>query len=451
SLNTLGETHLDWRAVVLALGLSVVTGVVFGLTAALHSIRKTSGESLRATSLTGTATVTRHRLRSLLVVTEMALSAMLLVGAVLLVRSVRNMQRIDVHFDPANLYSLELMLPPARYPKLEANLAMLGQMLERTRHLPSVVGATLANATPPDANYMLSHPESADGKTLPNSSFTSFNAVAPEYFDLLGLRFLRGRTFSPGVGAAAEIIINEGFAQKMWPGEDAIGKRIRFASADTSKPEPWKTVIGVVPNVPMLGLAGDPAKPMFYLDHRTASFLGSVRILVRARPGMDPTAAMKSAVLEVDPRATPPSVETITNALSESIASQRFTMKLLAVFAVLAVVLSAVGLYGVISFVVTQRTREIGIRMALGALPADVARAVAARGLALSLVGLSIGLVGAVWGTKLIKTALFGVTGTDAMSYAATGAALLAVSIIASLVPMRRAMRVDPVIAMRGE
>jgi predicted permease len=386
-----------------------------------------------------------------LVVTEMALSAMLLVGAALLVRSVRNLERVDVHFDTANLYSLKLMLPPARYPKLDANLAMVEQMLENTKRLPSVLGATFANSTPPDAGYMLSRPESADGKTLPNNAFTSFNAIAPEYFNLLGLRFLRGRTFSHSASGEPEVIINEGFAQKMWPGEDAIGKRIRFASADKTSPNPWKTVIGVVPNVPMLGLSGDPAKPMFYLDHRTSSFFGSVRIVVRARPGMNPTAAMKRVVMAIDPRATPPSVETIANALSDSIASQRFTMNLLAVFALLAVVLSAVGLYGVISFVVTQRTREIGIRMALGALPADVARAVVARGLALSLAGLSIGLVGAVWGTKLIKSALFGVTGTDAMSYATTGATLLAVSMIASLVPMRRAMRVDPVIAMRGD
>jgi putative ABC transport system permease protein len=450
SLDELAHTQLEWRAFNAAGVLSVITGVVFGLTAALHSIRHTSSDSLRANSLSGTTNHSTNRARSALVVTEMALSAMLLVGAILLVRSVRNLQHVDIHFNATDLYSLRLRISRNRYPTQSEKQAFIDAVVDGARHLPAVVQAAFASSSPPHFGLMLSRAESSEGTSLPTGSISIYNIVTSEYFDVLQLRIAHGRTFTRNALTDDEIMINEGFAQRLWPGETAVGKRLRFTSPGAKTPEPWKTVIGVVTNVPM-GLATDVTKPMFYLTSNSAGWSGSVSIIVRARHGVNPTSSLQRLVMRLDPDASPPTVESVPKAISNSIASQRFTMDLIAVFAVLAVVLSAIGLYGVISYVVTQRTREIGIRMALGALPAEVARTIVARGLVLSVIGLSLGLIGAVWGTKLIKSTLFGVTGTDTISYATTGVALLAVSILASLVPMRRAMRVDPVIAMRGE
>ncbi len=451
SLDALDQTRMDPHALIVALILSAAAGVVFGLTATLHSLRHSASDSLRTTALNGTANQTTHRARSVLVVSEMALSALLLVSAALLVRSVQNLEHVDTHFDTSDLYSMRIPLIPTRYPSTESRHALIDAIIDRVRRLPSVAQVTYASSTPANSGYMISRLETADDRSLPPGMMAAYNNVTPEYFDVLRLRLESGRTFSPNASSDNEILVNEGLAKRLWPGDDAIGKRLRFASADPEKPQPWQTVVGVVPNIPAHGLSSDPSDPMFYTSNLKSSFMGAVQIVVRARPGANPAADLRRAAMTVDPRSAPPSVQGVATALEDSIASQRFTMTLIAAFAILAVVLSAIGLYGVISYVVTQRTREIGIRMALGALPAEVARTVVARGLALSVVGLSLGLIAAVWGTKLIKSALFGVTGTDATSYAMTGIALLMVSILASYVPMRRAMRVDPVIAMRGD
>jgi putative ABC transport system permease protein len=273
----------------------------------------------------------------------------------------------------------------------------------------------------------------------------------PTYFRSLGIR-VTGSTFSPEAAARHEVIVNRGFVARYWPGQSGVGRRFRFIEAKNQKPdEGWMTVIGVADDVPTRGLAGDRGEPFVYQPMNPKEMNSRVVLAVRAKDGIDPTAALRKMVTSFDARLVPPPVITVDADLASSISTQRFTMTLLAAFAALAVVLSAVGLYGVISYVVTQRTREIGIRVALGATPRQVARAIVLRGLVLSVGGLVVGLVAAVWGTRLIKAALYQVTSTDPASYALAGLTLLAVSVLACLVPMRRAMRVDPLIAMRGE
>jgi predicted permease len=451
SLHQLALTHLDGRAVAVALVVSAITGIAFGFTAAFQAIRRTTADSLRDGTVNGTAGSQGQRLRSFLVITEMAMSAALLVGAVLLIRTVVKLQHVDPGFNVADLYSLKIDLPQSRYTTSQDQRAFATQVLERARHLSTVASADLAMYTPPNVGFMIATLE-AEGVPAAGGGapLIAMNTVDSAYFRLIGAR-LRGSRFDAGSSDRNEVIINESLAEKLFPGQEAIGKRIRFKPTSTKLGEQkWMQIVGVAGNVATIGLSADRGEPMMYFPVNTHDW-PAMTLVVRAKPGSDPTAALRAIVPSLDSRLAAPAVRTVQDQLAETISTQRFTMTLLAVFACLAVLLSAIGLYGVISYVVTQRRREIGIRIALGATPRAVARAVVARGLVLSVLGLAIGLVASVWATKLIKSTLYGVTGTDALSYAATGALLLAVSILACLIPMRRAMAVDPVIAMRGE
>lgn len=451
SLHQLALTHLDTRALAVAIVVSVITGIAFGVTAVLQAIRRTTADSLRDGAANGSAGSRHSRLRSFLVVTEMAMSALLLVGAVLLVRTVAKLQSVDPGFNPVDLYSMKIDLPQSRYRTNADIAAFAAQVLERARAIPGVTGAVLAASTPPQAGFMIGALEAENVPAASGSTpFMAVNTIDSSYFRLLDVK-LRGANFDAGSAQRNEIIINEALATRFWPGQEALGKRIRLKTAST-KPEDqqWMRVIGVAPNITVLALGAEHAEPMIYYPPSEQGWSMST-LAVRAKPGTDPTAALRAIVPRIDPRLAPAPVRTVESELAETISSQQFTMTLLAVFACLAVVLSAIGLYGVISYVVTQRRREIGIRIALGATPRAVARAVVARGLVLSTLGLVLGLVASVWATKLIKTSLYGVTGTDPVSYAATAALLLGISMLACFVPMRRAMAVDPVIAMRGE
>jgi len=451
SLPQLALTHLDGRALAVAMIVSVITGIAFGVTAVFQAIRRTTADSLRDGAANGSAGSRNSRLRSFLVVTEMAVSALLLVGAVLLVRTVLKLQNVDPGFNAADLYSMKIDLPQSRYRTNAAIRGFAAQVLEQARTIPGVTDAVLAANTPPQVGFMIGSLEAENVPAITGSRpFMAVNTVDSGYFHLLGAK-LRGANFDAGSAQRNEIIINEALATSFWPGQEALGKRIRLKPASGKSDEhQWMRVIGIAPNIAVLALGADHAEPMIYYPPSESGWSMST-LAVRVKPGTDPTAALRAIVPRIDPRLAPPPVRTVQSQLAETVSSQQFTMTLLAVFASLAVLLSAIGLYGVISYVVTQRRREIGIRIALGATPRMVARAVVARGLVLSTLGLALGLVASVWATKLIKSSLFGVTGTDPLAYTATAALLLTISVLACLVPMRRAMAVDPVIAMRGE
>lgn len=452
SLTQLGLTRMDGPALTTAIVLSLVTGVAFGLTAAIHALRRTTSDSLRATSLAGTGNRGTHKLRSILVVTEMAMSAMLLVGAVLLVRSVAKLQRVDAHFEVADLFAAHVELTEKYYPSDAPRAAFVASVVERARLVPGVRAVTVAQNSPPHFGYMMTGLEVEGDASAPTSNATAFNTVAPDYFNVLGLRLLRGRTFDAGSNDRHEIILSEGTARKLWASVSPIGRRVRFpAPPGATKPNDWMTVVGIADNAPTGSPLSTLDPPLLYLPLDARHVPGDITVVVRTNRGDHPVDALRKAVTSLDPRLVPPAVSTVASDLAATISGQRFTMTLLAVFASLAVLLSAIGLYGVISYVVTQRTREIGIRIALGATPRHVARIVVAKGLVLSAIGVALGLAVGSWGTKVIRAALYGVTGTDPLSYAVTGALLLSISILASLIPMRRAMRVDPVIAMRGD
>jgi putative ABC transport system permease protein len=226
---------------------------------------------------------------------------------------------------------------------------------------------------------------------------------------------------------------------------------VRFGHGGAGGHGSWSTVVGVAGDIPFLGLTSDRSEPLVYMPFVVSDYRPEISIAVRVADGVDPTSSLRQIVKQLDPRLPPPAVSSAGTALAESIATERFTMTLLAIFAGLAVVLSALGLYGVVSYVIAQRTREIGIRIALGATPRNIAGAVVVRGVVLSLVGLSVGLAVAVWGTRIIRSVLHGVSATDPLSFLLAATLLLGVSLLACTIPMRRAMRVDPVIAMRGD
>ncbi len=446
SLEQLSLTRIDWHVLAAAIVMSVVTGLAFGLTAALHAVRRTTSDSLRATTLTGSGARHSHRLRSVLVVSEMALSGLLLVGAVLLVRSVIKLQRVDPGFDAADLYSMQFPLPGPRFESSPNRAPLVSTVRERATKIAGVRAVTISSDAPPGVggfNLMkVDAPGSAPG-SAPNV-FAS-NIVEPDYFAVLRMPIVQGATFSAGAVDRNEVIINEGFARRLWPGQSAVGHQLILGGG------PPYLIVGVAADTPTQGLASDRTDPLVYMPYDPHHVPSSMAVIVRVDPGVDPSVALRSIVRSLEPKMPPPAVVSVRSAMADTIASQRFTMTILAIFAGLAVLLSAVGLYGVISYVVTQRTREIGIRIALGATPRHVARTIVARGLILSAIGLVIGLVAARWGTTLIASTLYGVATTDLASYAAAGALLLAISAAACLVPMRRAMKVDPVIAMRGE
>jgi putative ABC transport system permease protein len=452
SLNELSRTHVDGRVLFAAIAMSAVAGVAFGCTAALHAIRRTTSDSLR-TSASSSAASHTHRLRSILVVSEMALSALLLVGAMLLVRTVIKLQHVDSGFNPKGLYTLWLELPRDRFTSSAARTAFANHALDEARQISGVTAAARSRVTPPGAGGAKFEPiEVEDGATEPSARWTPANTVAPNYFQVLGIR-LEGATFGSAPADSDDIIVNRSFASKYWPGQPAVGRRFRFKGKNQKPGEAWKRVVGVADNVPLhLGSSGaDRSPPAFYERLNSDDAGASSAIVVRVRPGVDPTEALRRIVTSLDSRLPRPSVTGVEDDLARTFATQRFTMTLLTVFATLAVVLSAIGLYGVISYVVTQRTREIGIRVALGAMPLHVARTIVVRGLALAALGVVIGLVASIWGTSLIKASLFGITSTDAASYVLASVLLLGVSLFACAVPMRRAMRVDPAIAMRGD
>jgi ABC-type antimicrobial peptide transport system permease subunit len=272
------------------------------------------------------------------------------------------------------------------------------------------------------------------------------------YFSLIGLPVVAGRTFSSGKAADDEVIINVGAAKKLWGNESPIGKRIKFLSpAMPADSISWNRIVGVVADAASGSMTADRSDLLVYFPRSSIRGMSDFTTIIRAQPGSNPAEVARRAVAQMDPLLAPPRIISVQQSLFDTFAQTRFTMLLMTVFAAIAVVLSAIGLYGVIAYAVAQRTREIGIRIALGATRREIARRIAGQGLSLAGLGLVIGLVGGVFAAKLIAAMLFGVTARDPLVLASTAGVLAGVALLATLIPMRRATQVDPAIAMRAE
>lgn len=448
NLTELADVRLDGATVWLAVAIAVATGIAFGIVGALHGGRYAAHDALKGGARSVGHTARQRRTRSALVVSEMAVSATLVVGAALLVRSLLHLQTMDPGFRPNGLYSLQFPIVGTSQAEMRRRTAAVRALEDRIRHMPGVRDVVIADAAPPMQGFMMGAVQ-VEGHAPPppgTTSFISYNGTEANYFRVLGLRLVQGTSFTDTSKAAAQMVVNEAMARKEWPNQSPIGRRLRIVSDDGSGD--WSTVVGVAANARLSGLTGDPNEPALFA---AASEHFNPTLLIRTAGMAQPIAALRAMVTQANTGLPQPDVKSVADAMAGSIAQQRFTMLLLGVFSVLALVLAAVGLYGVMAYAVAQRTREIGIRMALGASRRDVGRAVVRQGVTLAVIGGAMGLGASIWATSLLSKMLYGVAHTDVVSFVTGAVVLLGTAVVACAVPARRAVSIDPAIAMRAE
>jgi putative ABC transport system permease protein len=449
----LDQVRLDRTVLGFAAAATIVSTVLFALTPALQLARADLQTALRTSQ--GSAGGLRHgRLRNALLVAEVALSLVLLTGAGLLLRSARNLARVDYGFRADGLLSVYVDLPRARYDSSAKQVAFYGRLLERIRATPGVAGVT-ATSEVPAAGFNMTFSYAIEGRPATNPSGREeaqpVHVVTPEYFRVLGIRLRRGRTFDDRdrAGAPTVTIVNEAFARRHWPGEDALGRRFSLRGPEG----PWLEIVGVVGDTRMLSADAVPG-PVFYLPHaqKERDWMTWMALLVRAEPGRDPRSlapAVRAAVRELDPRLPVHRIATVEELYGESTARRRFATTLLTAFAALALLLGTVGMYGVLSYAVAQRRREIGIRIALGARSTTVVGDVLRQALALTALGVVIGLAGALALTRLLGALLYEVSPADPATYVAVALLLAVVAAVAAWMPAWRATRIDPLVVLR--
>jgi putative ABC transport system permease protein len=446
----LGEVALDLRVLGFTLGVSLLTGVVFGLVPAFHASRPDLNESLKEGGRGSTKGAHQHRLRSVLVVAEVALALVLLTGAGLMIRSFSVLQRVDPGFKPEGVLTMRIRMTPTQTQDNARVLGFYQRVIDRLKALPGVEGVGAVSHLPLSGAY-------ASGTTIvekPTNSnedigFEADRRVATEdYFQAMGIPLLKGRLFTDQDKADSQlvVIIDETFANRFWPGEDPIGKRLRLPGQQA----PWRSVVGVVGHIKHYDL-NTQGREQVYFPHAQAAF-GSMYVAVRTSGDAAGIAgAARSAVWEIESNQPVSDLKPMEQLVYGSVAQPRFNMMLLGIFAAVALILAAVGVYGVMNYSVSQRTHEIGIRLALGAGRSDIMKLVIKQGAALSLAGVAVGLIGAYAVTRLMASLLFGVSATDLTTFAVVAVVLVLIALLASYIPARRAMRVDPMIALRYE
>ena len=439
-------TVLGYTAVIAAM-----TGLVFGLAPVLSAGRARAMLALKDAARGGAAGGGR-RLRAALVVTEIAVSLVLLVGAGLLGRSFVQLLAVDPGYRTDRVLTAPLGAPESRYAERPQVAAFYDRVLERAGALPGVRRAALVSILPlvpgdNDANF------SIEGRPEPANDFDRpvawYRMASAGYFDTMGIRIVRGRGFTEEdtVAAPGVVTVNETLAGRYWPGEDPVGRRIRLGGGPDAPPA---TVVGVVSDVRQRGLDQPPVAEM-YLPYRQMPSRFMTLVLATEGDPSSVAAPLRAAIREIDPDLALAGIATMDELRASSVTGPRFLMGLVGAFALAALVLAAIGIYGVVSYGVAQRTSEIGVRMALGAGRGDVLRLVVGGGLRLALAGVALGVAGALAATRAMATLLFGVTATDPATFVATTVALAGVATAASLVPALRATRIDPIEALRAE
>jgi putative ABC transport system permease protein len=427
---------------------TVLSGLIFGIAPALTGAGPRLNESLKEGGRTGSA-ARGNRTRAVFVVVEIALALVLLVGAGLLLRSFMHLLDVKPGFDPARTVTMRISLPGSRYGRDGASAQFFTRFFQQVDTLPGVTASGAVSFLPLSGSGAATSME-IKGKPKPplgQEPVTDVRVINHDYLKAMGVPLLKGRLFNDNDQADAKgrVVINETMARMFWPGEDPIGKQIHINWDDLDD-----EIIGVVGDVKHTGLEGQ-VRSMTYWPYPRWAY-GTMTIAIRTAG--EPNQIVKSVVALVrgmDPELAVAGVKTMENVVSDSVAQRRLTMLLLTIFAGAALVLAAVGIYGVIAYSVTQRTQEIGIRMALGAQQGDVMRMVVKQALLLAIVGIVAGGVGALLVTRLMEGLLFDVTPADPLTFAAVSGGLGIVALLAGYIPGRRATRVDPVIALRGE
>ncbi|MBD0372275.1 MAG: ABC transporter permease [Pyrinomonadaceae bacterium] len=449
SIPHLGKIGIDARVLSFTLLVTVLTGILFGLAPALHASKLDLNEALKEGGGKGIGGSTRSRLRDALIVSEIALSLVLLVGAALLIKSFVRLQEVNPGFNPRNVLTMYVFLPGAKYSEDEQQAAFFDESLERVQAVPGVEAVGVTSNLPISGNYdrvgfyVEDHPV-ASREDVPDIERYMINS---DYFKALAVPIREGRTFGTEDSADSlpVAIINEMTARKYWPNESAIGKRIR-----TNPESPWRTIVGVAGDVKHYNLETDVNLQLYLPYKQTPSQMMTFVVRTAGDPLKQATAVRRS-VWAVDKDQPVYNISTMEQLVSESVAQRRFTMTLLGIFAIIAMFLSLVGIYGVLSYTVSQRVHEIGIRVALGAQGRDVLKLILGHGMMLALIGVGLGLAGAILTTRIISSLLYGVTATDPLTFASVAISLSAAAFIACYIPARRATRVDPMVALRYE
>jgi putative ABC transport system permease protein len=438
---------VDRSAFLFTLLVSVGTGVLFGLGPAWHARNLSLNESLRegGRGIAGLARV--KRLRGALVMSEIALAVVLLIGAGLMLKSFQRLTDVSPGFNPDNLLTMSLGLQFVRYQDPARQVAFFDQALQRVRSLPGVVVAGACTSLPPSyiqqsTGFAIEGRPAETESQLPTAIYMP---ATPGYLEALGVPLVRGRTIAEADNAQAPgvVVINQTLANRYFSNEEAVGHRMTISGV-------LRTIVGVVGDAKYQGL-GAEAGPQAYVPYAQSPYPG-MRIVVRTT--VDPASlisAVRAQIQSVDPEEGPTRFAPMTELLSQSVAQPRFNTFLIGLFAALAFILSAIGIYGVINYDVTQRTGEIGVRMALGAQTQDVLRLILKQGLLLTLGGLVAGLAGAILLTRFLTGLLFEVKPSDPLTYALVAGLLALVAIAACLIPARRATKVDPLVALRYE
>jgi putative ABC transport system permease protein len=450
---------MDGRVLLFALILSVFTGVLFGLAPALRASRPDLAGSMKEGGRGASAGGARQRFRGALVVTEMALAFVLLTAAGLLIRSFFAMQNVDPGFDSTNVITAGLPVATKRYPDAAQLNSYLRQIEDSIGNLPGVRGVALTSALPMEG-WGYGMPFQISGRPMvdrANRQACFFKMVSPSYFGVLAMKLRKGRVLGDRdvKGAPPATVINETMARKYFPKEEPVGKRILIQEIVPGKtqlgPEIAWEVVGVVADEKVSGLDDKRDSPGLYVTNEQSPVYDQSLVVRTAVTPSSLQQAIRKAVYEINKDQTLTDVKTLEEIKAESVASDRLQSLLLTVFAVIAMLLSAIGIYGVISYSVVQRTHEIGIRAALGATTGDVLRLILRGGILMSGLGLLLGFGGAIGLTRLLETLLFGVGSRDPVTIAAVAGILGSVAILACYIPARRASRVDPLVALRYE
>ncbi|MEN3327985.1 MAG: hypothetical protein V7638_2792 [Acidobacteriota bacterium] len=447
------EISIDLKVLGFTLFVSVATGLIFGLAPAIQAVRFKQIETLKEGGRDSATGASGKRLRSLLVTAEVAISLVLLIGAGLLINSFVRLRNVDPGFRSDNLLTMKIVMPLSKYLDRPRRIAFYNDLLQRVQSLAGVRSAAITTNLPlyHQSNSMTVRIQGRPEPPPAQQPVAVTRIVSPGYFDTMTIPLLNGRKFSDQdvVTTPRVAVVSETMARSFWLGEDPVGKR--FGIGEIESDRDWINIIGVVKDVRQIELTADP-KPQVYLTYLQFGFFDSRDLVVKT--DVDPASmavTVRNAVWEIDKDQPVSNVQTMDAIFADSIARQRFSMVLLAIFAGVALVLAAVGIYGVMSYSVAQRTHEIGIRMALGAHTKSVLKLALGYGMKLVLIGIGIGLIAAFALTRLMSTLLFGVTATDPITFALISLLLIGVAALASYIPARRATKVDPMIALRYE
>jgi predicted permease len=445
------EIAIEWRVFAFSLGVTVLAGLLFGLVPALHTSRPDLNETLKESGRQGSLSGTRNRAGSLLIVSEIAISFMLLVCAGLLIKSFVRLRQIDPGFKSDNVLAMRMTLTPGKYPQGEPRAQIYRQLMDQVKATPGVQSAGAVASLPLGGdtfNVWRSLIREGRPATPEEETNAQYLLVEGDYFQTLSIPLKAGRFFEvrDNLQATKVVIINEKLARDLWPNEDPIGKRFTIWRDEKFPRE----IVGVVGDLKQ-SLDKDPGNQM-YVPYAQDPTWGSLSLVARTSGEPEAMAgAVREAIRSVDKTIPTYNLKTMDDVVSTSAAPRRQPMMLLSVFAGVAMLLAMLGIYGITSYYVTQRTHEIGVRMALGAQIVDVLKLVLRRAMLLAVVGIGIGIAGAVAVTRYLATLLFGVQPVDVVTFGAVALALMVVALIACVVPARRAAKIDPLIALRYE